>query len=87
MLTYLAKSIFQDLGFAPNGNAQEPKIHLSLPSGCWILLAERRPSSIDVAALRDLGLNFDFYLEHGMKRSQLVSNWRVYCPEDISAEI
>ena len=34
--------------------------------------------------LRDLGLKFDFYLEHGMKQPWLDPTWRVYCPKDIN---
>jgi len=34
--------------------------------------------------LRDLGLNFDFYLEHGMTQPRMDSSWRVYCPQDIN---
>jgi predicted transcriptional regulator of viral defense system len=35
--------------------------------------------------LRDLGLQFDFYLEHGMKDLRFDPTWRVHYPEDINA--
>ena len=34
--------------------------------------------------LRDPGLHFDFYLEHGMKRTRFDSTWRLHVPEDVS---
>jgi hypothetical protein len=35
--------------------------------------------------LRDLGLHFNFYLEHGMKGLRFDPTWRVHYPEDINA--
>lgn len=34
---------------------------------------------------RDPGLHFDFYLEHGMKRTRFDSTWRLHVPEDLSS--
>jgi len=36
--------------------------------------------------LREPGLNFDFYLEHGMKQTAFDSTWRVHFPADIHRE-
>jgi hypothetical protein len=38
-------------------------------------------------SLRDLGLHFDFYVEHGMKHTRFDSNWRVFCPADLDGTI
>jgi predicted transcriptional regulator of viral defense system len=34
-------------------------------------------------ALRQLGSNFDFYLEHGAKSSWFDPYWRIHCPDDL----
>jgi hypothetical protein len=34
-------------------------------------------------ALHELGINFDFYLEHGTKSTRFDPYWRVYCPDDL----
>lgn len=36
--------------------------------------------------LLDLGLNFDFYLTHGIKKPKLDERWRVYYPEGLSLD-
>lgn len=51
--------------------------------GFYLENAGHSPSTLQ--PLRDLGLNFDFYLEHGMRQSRLDPTWRVYCPEDMNA--
>lgn len=35
------------------------------------------------APLRDLGMNFDFHLVHGLKTSLLDSSWRIHIPEGL----
>jgi hypothetical protein len=37
----------------------------------------------DLQPLRDPGLAFDFYLEHGGKQTRFDSTWRVHFPEDL----
>src|SRR6202162_1941786 len=34
-------------------------------------------------ALREMGINFDFYLEHGAKSTRFDPYWRVHCPENL----
>ena len=34
-------------------------------------------------ALREAGINFDFYLEHGVKPTWFDPNWRIHCPDDL----
>ena len=34
--------------------------------------------------LREPGLNFDFYLEHGMKQTAFDSTWRIHFADDSS---
>lgn len=38
-------------------------------------------------SLRDLGLHFDFYPEHGMEHTRFDSNWRVFSPADLDGSI
>jgi len=33
--------------------------------------------------LLELGINFDFYLEHGAKSTWFDPNWRIYCPHNL----
>jgi hypothetical protein len=51
--------------------------------GFYLQNAGHPPSTLQ--PLRDLGLNFDFYLEHDMRQSRLDPTWRVYYPQDIDA--
>jgi hypothetical protein len=37
----------------------------------------------ELQPLRNSGLQFDFYLEHGMKRTRFDSTWRLHVPEDL----
>jgi len=37
-------------------------------------------STEQVSKLRDLGLNFDFYLTHAMKDPKFDPDWRVFYP-------
>jgi hypothetical protein len=50
--------------------------------GFYLQNAGHHPSTLE--PLRDLGLNFDFYLEHGMTNPRFNSRWRVHYPEDIN---
>lgn len=34
-------------------------------------------------ALREAGINFDFYLEHGVKPAWFDPYWRIHCPNDL----
>jgi hypothetical protein len=34
-------------------------------------------------ALREVGINFDFYLEHGARSTRFDPYWRVHCPDDL----
>lgn len=40
-------------------------------------------SAATTAPLRDLGLDFDFHLVHGLKNSVLDSSWRIYVPDGL----
>jgi hypothetical protein len=44
-----------------------------------------QPSST-LQPLRDFGLKFDFYLEHGTKHSQFDPTWRIHFPDDIKSD-
>lgn len=47
------------------------------------LLLERAGLPLaDLAPLRNLGLDLDFYLAHGLKRPVLDASWRIYHPKD-----
>jgi hypothetical protein len=37
-----------------------------------------------LTSLRELGLEYDFFLEHGMKKTQFDSHWRIHYPDDLS---
>ena len=53
--------------------------------GFYLQNAGHRPS--DLQTLRDFGLNFDFYLEHGTKQRQFDSTWRIYYPKDLNYDL
>ena len=52
--------------------------------GFYLQNAGHPPSALQ--PLREPGLKFDFYLEHGMKQSAFDSTWRLYVPEEMFGE-
>jgi hypothetical protein len=52
--------------------------------GFYLQNAGQPPSALQ--PLRDFGLNFDFYLEHGTKHSQFDPTWRIHFPDDIKSD-
>ena len=40
-------------------------------------------SEVDLLPLKQLGLNYDFYLSHAMKKTKFNNKWRLYYPEDL----
>jgi|HubBroStandDraft_6_1064221.scaffolds.fasta_scaffold03484_9 predicted transcriptional regulator of viral defense system len=49
--------------------------------GFFLERAGQNPESL--SALRDLGLKYDFFLAHGMKKTKFDSRWRIHYPNDL----
>lgn len=47
--------------------------------GCYLERAGYRPAMLDL--LRRFPMEFDFYLEHGMRKTEHVKEWRLHVPQ------
>ena len=69
------------LGWQNRRHSQTARLRLPVPSGNWLLLRSSRGFQKQTDRLRELGMEFKFYLTHGMREIEYNERWQLFHPK------